>query len=125
MIAKTLGESKGSADRIKVKDQQKGKIGLARQSDKVNVSIVQKLSKAGKFGSQKRALPTAMKPIFLENKNADGIVGRDFVASSLGIAGKEVTTAGKNPILAPCNFVDGRINVVGVGSHSRLSVCFK
>ncbi|XP_057476020.1 PWWP domain-containing protein 4-like [Actinidia eriantha] len=94
VIAKTLGESKGLADRIKVKDQKKGKIDLARQSDNVNVSRVQKLSKAGKFGSQKRAPPTTMKPIFLENQDADGIVGRDFVASSLGIAGKEATTAG-------------------------------
>ncbi|GFZ14008.1 Tudor/PWWP/MBT superfamily protein [Actinidia rufa] len=117
VIAKTLGESKDSAGRIKIKDQQKRKIDLARQSDKVNVSRVQKLSKAGKFGSQKRAPPTAMKPIFLENQDADGIVGRDFVASSLGIAGKEATTAGKNPILATCNFVDGRINVVGIVTY--------
>ncbi|KAI8005407.1 PWWP domain-containing protein YLR455W [Camellia lanceoleosa] len=90
MISESLGKRKAFEDRVKVKDQQKRKKSLSRQSNDQKTSKVPKFGKAGICISENRVPPVSMKPKFLGNQDTDGNVRK----------GKEVITTDEHPILA-------------------------
>ncbi|KAL7210439.1 hypothetical protein ACSBR1_031901 [Camellia fascicularis] len=90
MISESLGKRKAFEDRVKVKDQQKRKKSLSRQSNDQKTSKVPKFGKAGICISENRVPPVSMKPKFLGNQGTDGNARK----------GKEVITTDKHPILA-------------------------
>ncbi|CAL5413150.1 unnamed protein product [Camellia sinensis] len=92
LISESLGKRKAFEDRVKVKDQQKRKKSLSRQSNDQKTSKVPKFGKAGICISENRVPPVSMKPNFLRNQDTDENVRK----------GKEVITTDKHPILAQC-----------------------